>query len=251
VYDKQALRYLICNYQEPTVGAVTGRNQYFDPKGDSPTGLGTRAFWSYENIVKTMQSRIYTLSGCSGCIYSIRKSIYTELADDVISDLVQPLWAIRKGYRVLFEDRALAYEETTRTPAEEFAMRVRVVTRAIRGVASVRDLLLPWKHGWVSFQLISHKVLRWMVPFFMVGAFLATVMARGCDWVRCVLYLQAAFYLLALVSTMIPVHRLGKVLGIPLYFCTMNAAALVGIFQVLRGRKYVVWQTVRNKVEAA
>jgi cellulose synthase/poly-beta-1,6-N-acetylglucosamine synthase-like glycosyltransferase len=246
VYHPQALRYLACNYQDATVGAATGRNQYFDAGGDSPTGMGTVMFWNYENVIKTMQSRIRTLTGCVGCIYSVRKSAYTELADDVISDLVQPLWVIQKGYRVVFEDRALAYEETTQDTAEEFAMRVRVVTRAIRGLASVPELFKPWRYGWVSFQLISHKVMRWMIWCFLLGAFLGSALAGHGGWVGVVFWLQAAFYAIALVSLILPLHRIWKVLGVPLYFCTINAAAFVSILELCRGRKYVVWQTVRK-----
>ena len=246
VYHPEALRFLACNYQDPSVGAVTGRNQYFDA-GDSPTGMGTVMFWNYENVIKTMQSRIHTLSGCVGCIYSVRKNVYTELADDVISDLVQPLWVIQKGYRVIFEDRALAYEETTHSTAEEFGMRVRVVTRAVRGLLSVPDLFNPLRHGWVCFQLISHKVLRWMIPIFLLGAFLSSALAGGATWVHVAFWVQAAFYSMALVSVFIPLHRLWRILGIPLFFCTINAAALISMIELCRGRKYVVWQTVRKK----
>jgi cellulose synthase/poly-beta-1,6-N-acetylglucosamine synthase-like glycosyltransferase len=246
VYHSQALRYLAGNYVDPAVGAVTGCNRYFDAEGDSPTGMGTVMFWNYENIVKTMQSRIHTLSGCVGCIYSVRKRAYTELADDVISDLVQPLWVIQKGYRVVFEDRALAYEETTQTTREEFAMRVRVVTRAVRGLMSVPELFKPWRHPWIAFQLISHKVMRWMIPFFLLGAYLSSAFAGGGRWIQLTLLLQTAFYAIALVSLWIPLHRAWKLLGIPLYFCTINAAALLSVIELCRGRKYVVWQTVRK-----
>ncbi len=164
-YHSQALRYLACNYEDPNVGAVSGRYQYFDPEGNSPTGLGTMAFWNYENVLKTLQSRIRTISGCCGCIYSVRKSAYTQLPDDVISDLVQPLWVIQKGFRVAFEDRALAYEETTQSAGEEFSMRVRVITRGIRGLLSVPDILKPWKFGWIAFQLLSQGFeVVWDLP---------------------------------------------------------------------------------------
>jgi len=246
VYHPHALRYLACNYRDPTVGAATGRNRYFDPEAGSPMGMGTVAFWNYENVIKTMQSRIRTLSGCSGCIYSIRKSVYTDLPDDVISDLVQPLWVIQKGYRVVFEDRAFAHEETTQSTAEEFTMRVRVVTRGMRGLLTVPELFKPWKYGWVSFQLLSHKVLRWMVPFFLIGAFISNALAGGQGWVRYTFDLQVAFYAVTLISMVLPVQRISKVLGIPLYFCTLNAAALVSFVELIRGRKYVVWETVRR-----
>jgi hypothetical protein len=193
-----------------------------------------------------MQSRIRTISGCCGCIYSVRRGAYTLLHPDVISDLVQPLCAIQKGYRVVFEHRALAYEETTKSSKEEFSMRVRVITRGMRGVLSVPGLLNPWKHPWISFQLLSHKVLRWMVPFMLMSLFLSNTVLwnqRGYKWL---LVLQLAFYGLALLMFVLPLHRLWRPLGIPLYFCTLNAAALRSTFELIRGRKYAIWQTVRS-----
>ncbi len=246
VYHPLALQYLASNYADPRVGAASGRYQYFDPEGKSPTGSGMIAFWNYENFIKMMQSRIRTISGCCGCIYSVRRAAYTPLHPNVISDLVQPLWAIQKGYRVVFEDRALAYEETTKSSQEEFSMRVRVVTRGIRGILSVSNLLNPWKYGWVSVQLVSHKVLRWMVPLFLLLLFASSAVLWNHSWYGIPLALQGGFYGFALLTLLVPLHRLWKPLGIPLYFCTLNAAALRSILEVMRGRKYVVWETVRS-----
>lgn len=247
VYQSKALVYLACNYQDASVGAVSGRYQYFDPTNESATGLGSMAFWNYENLVKTLQSRIRTITGCCGCIYSVRKEAYTELPADIISDLVQPLQAIKKGYRVVFEDRALAYEETTQSTAEEFSMRVRVVTRAMRGLLSVSDLLQPWKFAWTSFQLWSHKVMRWMVPLYLLILLAANLFLLDLPFYRVVLALQLFFYAAAILNMLLPLHRQWKPLGIPLFFCTLNAAALVSMVEICRGRKYVTWQTVRAR----
>jgi cellulose synthase/poly-beta-1,6-N-acetylglucosamine synthase-like glycosyltransferase len=246
VYHPLALQYLATNYADPTVGAVSGMYQYLDPAGISPTGSGMIAFWNYENFIKLMQSRISTISGCCGCIYSVRRSAYTSLQPDVISDLVQPLWAVQKGYRVVFEDRALAYEETTKSSKQEFLMRVRVVTRGIRGILSVPDLLNPTKYGWVSLQLISHKVLRWIIPFLLLLLFASSAALWNHSWYGMLFALQLTFYGFALLTLLVPLHRMWRPLGIPLYFCTLNAAALQSILEVVRGRKYVVWETVRG-----
>jgi len=247
VYHPKALRHLAANYQDPGVGAVSGRYQYFDSKESSPTGLGTIAFWNYENMIKVWQSRIKTLTGCCGCIYSVRRSTYTELAPDIISDLVQPLWVIQKGHRVVLEAQALAYEETTESTAEEFAMRVRVVTRGMRGLLSVPDLLKPWKYPWIAFQLFSHKMLRWMVPVLLLLLLVSSAVLMKQPFFRLFLALQLSFYGLALLQLLVPMHRWWKPLGVPLYFCTLNAAAALGIIELLRGKKYVVWQPVRNR----
>jgi len=246
VYHSLALKRLARNYADPRVGAVSGRYQYFDASGDSPTGLGTMAFWNYENLIKTAQSRIRTITGCCGCIYSVRRDLYTPLPLDVISDLVQPLHVLKQGYRVAFEDQALAYEETTKSSSDEFSMRVRVVTRGIRGLLSVSELLRPWNFPWIAFQLWSHKVLRWLVPFFLMMVFGSNLALLESLPYRYFLFAQAGFYFLALLSLLIPFHRRWKVFGIPLYFCLLNTAALVSVIEVLRGKKYTIWQTVRT-----
>jgi len=245
VYHPDALRHLIAKYSDPSVGAVSGRYQYFDETGASPTGAGTIAFWNYENTIKRLQSKIKTITGCCGCIYSVRRGAYTELAPDIISDLVQPLHVILKGYRVVFESRALAFEATTETSRQEFRMRVRIITRAMRGILSVRQLLNPFRYAWVSFQLVSHKLLRWLVPFYLLGLFLISGLLVNHTLFRIAFVLQALFYLSALLALVVPLHKISKILGVPLYFCTLNVAALVSVVELLRGRRYVVWETVR------
>ena len=247
IYHPQALRRLAANYQDPRVGAVSGRYQYFDAAGNSPTGLGSIAFWNYENFIKLAQSRVATITGCCGCIYSVRRNLYTELNPDIISDLVQPLWVIQRGFKVVFEPEAMAYEETTRSTEEEFSMRVRVVTRGMRGLLSVRDLFKPWKHPWVSFQLISHKVLRWLVPAFLVLLLLSNVPLAAKSFFAFTLVLQVVFYLMAVIAKVVPIHRTWRVLGVPLFFCTLNAAAVVSLIRLGQGQRYSVWQPMRNQ----
>jgi cellulose synthase/poly-beta-1,6-N-acetylglucosamine synthase-like glycosyltransferase len=246
VYHRQALRRLAANYSDQRIGAVSGRYHYFDPNESSPTGLGSVAFWNFENLIKRFQSQISTLTGCSGCIYSVRKSAYTALPDEACSDLVQPLHVVQKGYRVAFEERALAYETTTTSTTDEFRMRVRVAGRGIRGILSVPELLKFWRHGWISFQLFSHKILRWQMPILLLLLFLSNAVLIGKPPYQYVFVLQAFFYAVAGLQVMIPFHRYWKPLGLPLYFCTLNAAVLVSIYQLLRGNRYVVWQTVRR-----
>jgi CDP-diglyceride synthetase len=155
------------------------------------------------------------------------------------------LHVIGKGYRVIFEDRALAYEETTQSTSEEFSMRVRVITRGIHGLLSVPSLLMPWKHSWVSFQLWSHKILRWLVPFFLLALLCSNLFLLQMSFFRLFFLVQVGFYLITIFSLFVPVQRVWRPLGIPLYFCTLNAAAFCSVMEVMRGKKYVTWETVR------
>ena len=247
IYDEDALRYLACHYADPTVGAVSGRYLYFDERRTSPTEFGASTFWNYENGIKYFQSRISTLTGCSGCIYSVRRSLYVPLPDSACSDLVEPLHVIAAGYRVVFEHRAVAYEKTTNSMVDEFVMRVRVATHGLTGVLNGVAVVGFAKRPWVTFQLISHKFLRWAAPFCLLSALWSSALLAGGDgFYRWALFGQLAFYSIGLVALVFPLHRCWRPLGLPLYFCTLNAAALVSIVQALRGHRYVIWNTVRQ-----
>jgi len=165
-YSSNAIRNLVRSYADPDVGAVSGRYEYLNPTG-AQVGAGTILFWKYENWIKNKQTRIKTTTGCCGCIYSVRRSLYEPLPGEIISDLVEPLAILSKKYRIVFEQEAVAHEVTEEKPEEEFDMRVRVITRGMNGILYCRKLLNPFRYGFVSFQLLSHKVFRWLVPWFL------------------------------------------------------------------------------------
>ncbi len=245
-YHPDSIQRLVEPYADPGVGAVSGRYKYFDLDSVSPTGLGSIAFWNYENLIKSLQSRLGTLTGCSGCIYSVRKSCYVPLPDDACSDLVEPLQVVKAGYRVAFAPEALAFEEATASSAQEFRMRVRVATRGMRGVLSVRTLLNPWRSPWTAFQLFSHKIMRWLVPVFLAIILLSNLFLLSRPEYAVLAAVQIAFYSFAWISSAMPLHKRWKPLGLPLFFCTLNAAAALALWQVLRGNRFTTWEPIRN-----
>jgi cellulose synthase/poly-beta-1,6-N-acetylglucosamine synthase-like glycosyltransferase len=246
VYDSSALQFLAAAYLDPRVGAASGRYDYFDPAQGSLAASGSKKLWGLENWIKSMQSRIWTLSGCCGCIYSVRRELYTPLSPDTISDLVQPLHVFLHGSRVVFQENAQAWEESTRTTADEFKMRVRVATRGMMGLLSIPELLVPWRHPWISFQLWSHKICRWSIPLFLASLFMGSAILASHPGFLWLLLAQAAFYLCALMSLAVPRMRRSRLFSLPLYFCTINTAFLVGMFNVVCGRQFNVWQPTRG-----
>jgi cellulose synthase/poly-beta-1,6-N-acetylglucosamine synthase-like glycosyltransferase len=244
-YQKDALSLIAGNYTEPSTGAVSGRYLYVSVSALSSMASGAKAYAGYDNTVRHLQSKIGSITGCCGCIYSVRRKLYTVLAADLISDLVQPLHVLKSGFRVAFEPRAIASEYSTSSVGKEFHMRVRVVARALRGIFSVRELLLPWRFPWLSFQLLSHKLLRWCVPIFLSCIFLTSVALSTQVFYRCALLAQVLFYALAAITYAFPLHRRWRPLGIPLYFCTVNAAAIFGFLQAVRGQQYAIWKPER------
>ena len=245
-YERSAIRNLVRNYADPSVGAVSGRYEYCNPTG-AAIGLGSILFWKYENTIKTMQTNIKTITGCCGCIYSVRREAYTPLPADIISDLVEPLKVLEKGYRIVFEPDAIAFEETTEKTKEEFRMRVRVITRGMRGLLYMKKLFNPFRHGFVAFQLFSHKVLRWFIPIFLTVALVSNLFLVGTHFYNAMLALQLVFYVLALIGFVAEKHNiLAKPLTIPLYFVTVNLAAVIAMYRIWKGHKAVTWETVRK-----
>lgn len=245
-YEKGNIRNIVRNYADPEVGAVSGRYEYYNPTG-AAIGTGNILFWKYENLIKSSQTRIKTISGCCGCIYSVRKKAYEPLPPDIISDLCEPLKILEKGYRIVFEPDAVAYEETTEKASEEFNMRIRVISRGMRGLLYMKKLFNPLKFPFVAFQLFSHKVLRWLIPFFMLALFTSNLFLLDGVFYKVTMALQAAFYGMAALAWLGEKADLKlKVFSIPLYFSTVNIASAVSMYKTLKGFKAVTWETVRK-----
>jgi len=245
-YKKDAIRKIVRNYNDPSIGAVSGRYEYVNPT-EAPVGLGTILFWKYENSVKSRQTQIKTVTGCCGCIYSVRRSLYEPLRRDIISDLVEPLKILEKGYRIAFEPEAIAYEETTETSGEEFGMRVRVISRGMYGLWHMRTLFNPFKYGFVMFQLFSHKVLRWMIPFLLPILLISNLFLMGYPFYALTFVAQVLFYIGAIGGYLLDkMGKKAKLLALPLYYCVVNAASVAAFFRTIFGKKAVVWETVRK-----
>lgn len=245
-FDRNAVRNIARNYADPTVGAVSGRYEYYNPTGAS-IGIGNILFWKYENLIKSCQTRIRTITGCCGCIYSVRRTLYEPLPPDIISDLVEPLKILEKGYRIAFEPDAIAHEETTEKAAEEFYMRIRVISRGMRGMLYMKKLFNPLRYGFVSFQLISHKLLRWLIPVFLLVIFLSNLFLLSSPFYKIIFILQIAFYGMAFVGWIGERWNVKlKFVSVPLYFSTVNIASIISLYKTIRGYKAVTWETLRK-----
>lgn len=246
-YAVASIRKIVANFADPQVGAVSGRYEYHNPSG-ATIGLGGMLFAKFDNAIRSMQTSVWTITGCSGCIYAVRRDLFVPLPADIISDLCEPLKVLEKGYRVVFEPEAIAYEETTTRTREEFGMRVRVIVRGMRGLLYMSSLFNPIRHPFVAFQLLTHKVLRWLVPVLLLVVLCANVALAG----RAVFYsvlviLQFVFYAIALLGFFAERRRLRiGPLAIPLYFVTINLAAAVAMVRLWKGHKAVTWETVRR-----
>ena len=165
--DPQAARRLVRWFQNPEVGAVVGRLILTDPRsGKNADGL----YWKYETFLKRCEGRLGALLGANGAIYAIRRELYVPIpAETIIDDFVIPLLAkLRSGCAIVYDCDAVAREETPPDVSSEFHRRARIGAGGFQSIALLWRLLDP-RRGWVAFTFLSHKVLRWLCPFFLIG----------------------------------------------------------------------------------
>lgn len=247
VYEQDALRKLVRNFADPTVGCATGHVVYVD-RAATAVGRGARSYWGYEQFLKHCESRFNSLVGVHGCQYAVRRSAYRDLAHDMSSDFVIASEIHLQGLRSVYEPEAVSLEDTNVRVRDEFRSRVRMIEQTMSALYRYRRVLDPVRHGLYAFEMISHKVLRYVVPLCLVVAFAASALLASASPAYAVVFAaQAALYTAALGGWV--AERAGLRLGplaIPYYFVIANAASIVALAKFLRGEKHVVWEPIRG-----
>jgi cellulose synthase/poly-beta-1,6-N-acetylglucosamine synthase-like glycosyltransferase len=247
MYQPDVLRAMMPSFADPTVGCVAGRLIYLDP-ADSRVGRGARSYWSYETFLKKYESRACSLIGASGCLYAVRRSAYVPLYPEACSDFIIATKMVEQGLRAVYEPTAVCTEETNRRTDKEMKMRVRVIAQTFTDLCRHRAMMNPLRSGFYAVQLLSHKVMRYLVPFFLLAilAASATLAPRSLFFLAA-LIAQLGCYLSALVAWML--ERVGvhnRLLALPQYFVLANIASLIALSQFLRGERYAHWEPIRE-----
>jgi len=247
LYERDVVRMMMPSFADPTVGCVAGRLIYVDP-AESRVGRGARSYWGYETFLKKHESRIFSLIGASGCLYAVRRSAYVPLYAEACSDFIIATKMVEQNLRAVYEPAAVCTEETNRQSARELKMRVRVIAQTFTDLWRHRAMMNPFRSGFYAVQLLSHKVMRYAVPVFLIAIFAASAVLAPNSRLYLVLFLgQVACYLSALGAWMLEragVHS--RMLALPQYFVLSNLAALIACYQFLRGERYAHWEPSRE-----
>lgn len=242
-FDAAALKELVRHFTDEHIGFVTGGTMYVSGDGTSHVGFYTRL----EQLIKRLESRTGSCVGADGAIFAIRRELYRPLKPTDINDLVIPFKAVMDGYVGIYSPEAFCTEPTAGSSRGEFERQVRITARTIRAVLGHAGLMNPFRFGFFSFALLSHKLLRLMVPLFMITAFAANAPLLLSGYLYDVIFvLQAAFYALAWLR-----HRgydsgpLSRLSSIPYTFTSVNLAVMKGWSGFLRGKTFVTWQPAR------
>jgi poly-beta-1,6-N-acetyl-D-glucosamine synthase len=245
--NKDAIRNMVKHYADPKVGGVAGEKRIFKKEEDNASGAGEGLYWKYESFLKRKDSEVYSVVGAAGELFSVRTELYEEPAENIIiEDFYLSLSIAAKGYRFIYEPDACATETASVSVEEEWKRKVRISAGGFQAMAKLSHLLNPMKYGMLSFQYISHRVLRWtLAPLFLPIVLLCNLWlaAEGSTFYTAILLCQIAFYALAFIGYLNRNKKISiKGFFVPYYFCVMNLSVFAGFFRYLKGKQSVVWE---------
>ena len=245
-YQPDVIRTMMPNFADAAVGCVTGRLVYVD-SADSRVGRGARSYWGYETFLKKHESRAGSLIGASGCLYAVRRSAYVPLYHEACSDFIIATKMVEQRLRAVYEPDAVCTEQTNRRSDAELKMRVRVIAQTFTDLWRHRPMLNPFRTGFYAVQLLSHKVMRYLVPFFLIALFAASAMLAPASFTYRMLFAtQLLGYGCALLAWLLEkVGIRSRLLALPQYFVLANVASLIACYQFIRGERYARWEPIR------
>lgn len=251
--NKEALKLMMLHYADPHVGAVSGEKRIqVDRSSDATAGEGF--YWRYESKLKKWDAELYTVVGAAGELFSIRRELYQPVPPNaLLDDFMISMMIVLKGYRIAYEPDAFAVEKPSADVREELKRKVRIASGAIQSVVWLKQLLIPFEKPLLSFQYISHRVLRWtLTPVLTIFVFLLNILfiiQESGDLYRWLLAMQAFFYGMAIIGWIFQNRSVRiKFLFIPYYFCFMNYAMLAGLVRYMKSHpQRGVWEKAKRK----
>jgi cellulose synthase/poly-beta-1,6-N-acetylglucosamine synthase-like glycosyltransferase len=249
MYKADSIRELVGPFGDPKVGGVAGNQVYKTDNSGSSSTDGERAYWGFDRMLKQYQGKAGNTLAATGAIYAIRRSLFQPIPDGVSDDLFTSTGIVAQRYRLLFAPEAIAYEPVAATSQAEFGRKMRVIIRSWKALVLRRELLNPFRYKFYAIQLFSHKILRYLVVLPLLMLFLVSPFLWKTGFIYQMAVIgQVAFYCCALFGWLLNGTRFGrkKIFTIPFYFCMVNAASLVALIHVLRGRQIKHWEPQRH-----
>lgn len=245
ILDPGGLKQIVSHFGDDSIGCVSSEDRVLDKEGHV---CGEGVYVRYEMWLRRLESRLNSLVGLSGSFFAARKEVCQDFSADMQSDFRTLLNCVRLGYRGICDPLARGYYMSIDDEKKEFERKVRTVLRGLTVFFNNLDLLNILKYGLFSYQYVAHKLLRWLVPLFMVLAFVtnSTLALGGSLFWLVLLAGQLCFYLLAGLGVMSLRLRKNVVVKIPLFFTMANLAILCAWGRYLRGDRLVMWAPSRR-----
>ncbi|RYY51212.1 MAG: glycosyltransferase family 2 protein [Chitinophagaceae bacterium] len=253
--NKDAIKQLVKHYADPKVGAVAGEKVVDAGEGAGGiAGAGEGLYWKYESFLKKLDARFYSVVGAAGELFSIRTALFEPVDRSVLlDDFLISMKICKRGYRVMYEPGAFATEAPSFSLKEEQKRKIRISAGGWQSVFMLKELLNIFKYGRLSFQYISHRVLRWVVcPWLLPALFIANwfLLFANDPLYNLFFWAQVAFYAAAFAGWLFTqINIKVKLLYVPYYFVFMNVALYLGFIRFMKKSQTVLWDKAKRSNE--
>lgn len=251
--NKDGLANLVRRFSNAKTGAVSGEKVVLSKKADGASASGEGFYWKYESFLKKQDAQWNSLVGSAGEFFGIRTSLYEKIDEStLIEDFVMTMKLASKGYKVDYAEDAIAAETASLNIAEETKRKVRISAGGIQAVLQLKKLLNPFKYGKLSFQYISHRVLRWtLMPMALIGAYLTNLWLLDQGMIYQLSFMiQTIFYVLAFCGYAMRNNSTRiKMLYIPYYFVYMHICVVKGWIKYFSGNQKVTWEKSKRAAQ--
>jgi cellulose synthase/poly-beta-1,6-N-acetylglucosamine synthase-like glycosyltransferase len=251
----ESIRRIVNLFSDPKVGCVSGEKRIFGKEKDAAAGAGEGLYWKYESKLKKWDAELYSVVGAAGELFAIRTELFQEVEKDtLLDDFIISLRVAQKGYTIQYDPEAYAIETASANVKEELKRKIRISAGGIQSVIRLSSLLNIFKYGTLSFQYISHRVLRWtlaplslllMIPIGLILGINEGIFKFG--FYSTLFWLQILFYLAALLGWYLENKSIKvKLLFVPYYFFIMNLSVFLGFKRYLKGSQSVNWERAKR-----
>jgi cellulose synthase/poly-beta-1,6-N-acetylglucosamine synthase-like glycosyltransferase len=245
-FDDGTLRALVADFGDPRVGAVSGELVIRSRANESGSTIaaGASFYWQYEKFIRRNESRANSTVGATGAVYAIRRDLFERMPDDtLLDDVLIPLKIISRGYRVIFEPGARAYDLAAGSPRQEFVRKVRTIAGTFQLFAREPWLFNPFRNS-VWFETLSHKGLRLLTPLLHAVILIANIGLMSIPAYRFLLAAQVAFYAAAALAHLLGQRRAMLLMRVPYTMCLLVWATVVGFVYFVTRQQQVTWDRV-------
>ncbi len=248
--SKQAIKKIVAQFINPTTGCVSGEKRVAMEKKDAAAGSGEGFYWKYESTLKKWDSELNTAVGAAGELFAIRTELFHEVEPDtILDDFIISLRLAMKGYKIKYDPEAYAVETASANVKEELKRKIRIAAGGIQSIIRLHPLLNIFRYKLLSFQYISHRVLRWTITPLMLPVLLITniLLINSTEFFSAVLIAQLTFYSLVFIGWLLENLKVKvKSIYIPYYFFIMNYAVYMGFLRFLGKKQSVNWERAKR-----
>lgn len=240
-FSSDSLNHLVKHFIDPNIDAVTGAKHIYS-NSNRQAAEGDGLYWKYESKIKQAESDLGSITAAEGEILAVRKASYNPIDETLINDDAAITFDIVKsGKRILYEKNAKAFEEASLDLVDDFNVKVRMTSGGYQTVIREINFLFP-PRTWFAFTYISHKLLRWLAPHFMITILILTLMQLNKVEMQVLLVLQIIFYALSLYGWIKRATKLPWYIYIPMYFSSMNYALFIGFLRFMNKKQNIQWK---------